>query len=300
MRIIQLIVLCVLSACRAQPYGEFAQQARVGNVEVHAETYDILSKVALGVKRAMPWVQTLPEARKCDTVLIYACSRQQRGGRGTNNEDFIVLRLNPTLSNAEIEYVVAHELTHHHFSEGWSVLPAIIEEGVCELIAEQAVIEEAAQRHVEHAVLLATAIRGGLTVDLSMPCVPGVIPQPWTFTADLERSTLPKVRESLLLSREELFVLKPDSHGEMLTALGYLLASRIGLSTLKQVCDEAHAKGWAIVPPERIFELAHMDGRAPKSWMPFIRALIGPEELEVLEHWQCDPPPETIGQPAAH
>ncbi|MFN0242926.1 MAG: hypothetical protein ACKVWV_08560 [Planctomycetota bacterium] len=175
-----------------------------------------------------------------------------------------------------LRYIVAHELVHRALraiGREWSPLPAVVEEGVCELIAQEIQPEFGVERRADHAVNLATMIQRRLDLEYPRPVAGNLQSATLTLKANLERDGLPAPEAALRLSHAELFDLKSQGQQAALTSFGFLVARRIGVQRLFELCREANERGVNRVCADVLFAEAQLDCREPREWMPAIRDL---------------------------
>ncbi len=293
----QTLVLSALG-CRAVP-SHPRWEHRLDHGVVRAEDPAQADEVAALVRAALPSVQALPGTHRRPLVLHVV---EQLPNELMDGATFHIVDLPDDAGNGSDTYplewieicadalprrrlsLIAHELTHFYLGEVWGVLPQVVEEGLAQLVSTQVDPRYGAEIRVENAVALATAISGGLTVEMPRPAEasapadgePELVP--WWVSGEVDTSQLPTAREALALDANGMWTIEDAGSQRVLYGLGYLLASRIGVDGLYALCQRARAEGLERVPAEWLFEAAELDLEDPLLWKPAIRGLLGEQE----------------------
>jgi len=180
---------------------------------------------------------------------------------------------------------LCHELVHHLLDEPWDTLPTVIEEGLCEKVAEQFGADDPVEFRARRLVAALHAF-GGLSGSLSLHVRPGAAPEivlgmPFQAEPREERGVTPA--EALRLR---------GGYGDIASgklnathyALGYWLVDRIhersGYGALYRLSERATSDGLEVVPIEPILDLAGVPAD-PESWRPYVlESFDGDEVLE--------------------
>ncbi len=185
--------------------------------------------------------------------------------------------------------LVAHELTHYYLGEVWDALPQVVEEGLAQLVSMEVDPRYGAEIRVENAVALSTAISGGMTVempravDASMTGAEAAAPLvPWWVSGDVDATQLPSATEALELDAGGMWTIEDAGSQRVLYGLGYLLASRIGIERLHELCVKAREEGHGRVPADWLYAEAGLDPEEPRRWKTAIADMLGDDEYDVF------------------
>lgn len=268
------------AAIRADP----PLHRRIGAFEVRGVEASLVELVAQTIERRRHAVQDELGrlARDVDRCEVTVQSQQGQDVNGLTQEERddtkrIAVRIGSASSTRAVEATVVHELVHLYLGEARHRLPAIVEEGLCEWIAQRHVPESAIESRAEHLLNMATVIAGAFTFDERT--TEGGHVMTWTIRARIDVERLPNPRAALLLSRDELFVIRPEENHRVLTSFGFLLVERIGLPRLVELVEQSRSSGDAGIPPEALFAAAGLDPHDTSRWMPAVRALASPEQI---------------------
>lgn len=271
------MLLFALAACAAAPrHPELPFTRLAGPVVVHAETAELAEHVERAVQRALPAVEAIPGAIRRDARELRVWFVPGVFIDGRTMDTGIELEVGdavPASGWQNLDLLVAHELAHDHLGPEWRELPAVVEEGFVDGIAQGIVSEAAPRRRATFAVLLGTVIGGALRVGGR------------TYTGRLDPNlvrSLPDVISTFELDRER-YVSRPKHERLFLAAVGWLVASRVDVVTLRRLCAEARAESRTLVPAARILQAARLDPAAPSDWLAHLNALLGPAELRELD-----------------
>lgn len=185
---------------------------------------------------------------------------------------------------ADLERVLAHELTHAALDGTWSPLSGTLEEGLCDVVATALVPEQAARLRAGRLSSAALACGGlRLRVDVRDGRAREGVRLGWSATLRLtsqdQTPTDPldtfRVRAGLSSSRLQASV-KRGYYG-----LAFLVAERIGLRELHDLCTQARAEGLRHLPHSWLLEAAALD-EDPETWRVAAADALGGEELREL------------------
>lgn len=183
------------------------------------------------------------------------------------------------------ENVLAHELVHHSLGASWNTLPPVLEEGLCEVIAEDVSRASDASERGARLVALHTWAGGGFELpesvrarldDGSPASVRASMRVSWTsMPADLPKPSSLLASDALLPRDDEAL----NQRG-FADAVAYVLVRRIGIDALHALCVRAGREGRSRVPASWILASAGLDDGDADGWRDAARALEGPRELE--------------------
>ncbi|MCZ6792091.1 MAG: hypothetical protein O7J95_00585 [Planctomycetota bacterium] len=170
-----------------------------------------------------------------------------------------------------LEQTVCHELIHALLDDSWSALPAIVEEGLCEVVSME-VVAGCARLLRAQRLLGAASYLGEVTASAHLKYTPSAgrhftIQLPVRFTRE-HVDSLPPL-PALRLAGNSLDIL---SEGIELNhyhySFGMWIVERIvqrgGYDGLHRLCREAVRDGLEQIPPERLLEAARLG--PPESW----------------------------------
>lgn len=261
-----------LIACRADAHGTLTATTRAGAIDIHASTAELAARVAAATMQAIPCLQRLPGVQCPATPKMYVREVPGSEIHGVTHEDFVDIEVGREAS--ELDYVVAHELTHYFISGGedrgreWRRLPAILEEGLCEWVAQCAQPKIGDSVRAQHALLTGTLVSGGIRLVLPKPVDSSAPPTLVTLSAeDVDRGELGVLDHALDYTRDELLAIRPVANRRALTSLGFFLVRRIGVDGLRQLVDEARENDQSQVPVARICAAAKLDPNSRREWL---------------------------------
>ena len=224
-----------LSACRsalsADTLATLTAHNRTEYDRVSAELLELVPRVraTLGVWCGpVPHVvllrHELPGSRVAECVRG-VCIRMGREAREDPDEE---------------SHILAHELVHWFASGPWASLPAGVEEGLAQVVADELVPEYAVVEQALRLELLQFAARGGVgPVDVDRALLDG--PEGWEDS--------------------------PPFTSELAAALGHALVLRVGHARLRVLCERAVAEGHASLDLERLYAAAGVQ-RGSRWWVP--------------------------------
>lgn len=139
---------------------------------------------------------------------------------------------------------LAHELVHWFARGPWASLPAGVEEGLAQLVADELVPEYAAAERTSRAILLQLAARGDLgPIDVDRALQKG--PHGWEDS--------------------------PPLMVPLAGALGHAIVLRVGRERLRDLCERARAEGRAELDLEVLYAAAGVQ-RGTRWWVPTARS----------------------------
>jgi hypothetical protein len=206
--------------------------------------------------------------------------------------------------------VLAHELVHAWLGEEWEALPAIVEEALCEVVAEGADPAERAGRRLASVLYFETAFKGGFRFDAQgNPVEPrrlSVAGSPPVFVVEsfhgtarmrIERKGIPGVMEMLELDDDELLTYRDLGQQNLMRAVGYAVVSRIRIERLLELCLRAREEGLSRIPADWLLDAARIESRKLADWSPIFLSWYGDaEKAELLR--RIGPMPEVATLPA--
>lgn len=190
------------------------------------------------------------------------------------------IRIREDRLGRDAECVLVHELVHAHLGPSWEPLPALLKEGLCDVVAFRLAPESAAPVRALR-LLDAAAAHADMALELSW-FEPG--------SGDRQRERLPMAAPpgpDLLeaLGRAGAGVHLSGAGGPDLGRLygsGWLLAdcivSRVGLDGLNALCRDATAQGLALVPTEWLVQAAGVEPGGA-GWPRAVLERVGTAEL---------------------
>jgi hypothetical protein len=157
--------------------------------------------------------------------------------------------------------VLAHELVHAWLGKEWDTLPIVVEEALCEVVAEAADPAERPTRRLRAVLYFETAFKGGFRFDAQgYPIEPrrlSVAGSPSIFLVEtfhgtakmkIDRAGIPSVVEMLELDGKELLTYRDLGQQNLMREVGYVIVSRIPIDGLLDLCLRAREEGLARVP----------------------------------------------------
>jgi hypothetical protein len=192
------------------------------------------------------------------------------------------------------EWFLAHELVHALLGESWNTLPAVLEEGLCDVVAAE-LRPSVAPRIRALRAIEASLYLGRLKLVISHSGIgyrAGNGPLEIWFHYDEPRDQLPL--EQALAPATYAF---REHHGDMddaLYGLGFLIVDqmreRIGYAGLHSLCQRAAANGQASITPSE--QLAAAGLSEPNALFERIYATLGQKEfdawVELLPHFHAE------------
>lgn len=169
---------------------------------------------------------------------------------------------------------LAHELVHYWLAPDWEVLPCFLEEGLADNVKDSVIPTGFAHSSREKALILSSVLFGGLILDAkgtALRCgskltdlVPGESMKVALFSSD--RRTFPTVRETLAVHRDAVkSVRDPEKYAAMF-CFGYLLAARIGVERLHELCVRARSEKRRMIPADWVLEAAGLRIEDEEAW----------------------------------
>lgn len=152
---------------------------------------------------------------------------------GYTSEDEIVLGMQ---LREQPEATLAHELAHWYLDGEWDLLPPALEEGLADLVAVEVLPEIRVCTQRQHALVLDTSRQ------------------------------LPSWEEVLRLDTEDCKDVEHARRTVAARAMGYLLAKRIGVAGLRELCAMAHAQGLAMLPSDLVLQRSGLDSTSEAQW----------------------------------
>lgn len=277
----------LLAACQGpQPQLPYSATRVAGRVmarsQATAEKYaDLIDQLTPRVRSLLPSSNDLP-------VDLRVVSDEERntvkGATWRMGGGFKWIEIDSTTSSGVERFLVAHELTHFVLDETWDQLPAVMEEGLAEVVAMSVDPDSAPLRRGRHARDLGTALHtqsfesGGE----SRLVLTGIAVRLWDSGRIVTPPfgafrTLPDLRAALRLGPVGFAGLDPGDSA-LLYAVGYLLAARIGIPGLHLLCERAAEEGLSTVPADWIFQAARLDPDDRQAWVIAVHGWWGEAE----------------------
>lgn len=179
-----------------------------------------------------------------------------------------------------LEHTLGHEAVHFWLGDTWNTLPPIVEEGLCDMLAESMVGRPIVAERARKLVLLHTWNEGALRMPLSDVLAssgPRELRDQITITvswSELARE-LPTVEEAL--AGEAIL---PDDEDEAAlrhwqASVGEVLARRIGVDALRDLCERARRQRLERVPAHWILAAAGLRADDKEGWRRAFAVLDG-------------------------
>lgn len=220
------------------------------------------------------WAQRVPDGQ-----INGACFRE-------NGVRWIEVR--SMLSVESERHMIAHELLHHWLGPEWEEMPFFVLEGWADYAADVAGHREPAGERVDQVILLASTLFHGLVVDNAGDAVRCALGDERIGASEIILANgglgvpMPprswRMRAVLSTCRAE------DVHGtnaqyfESWVGLGYLIAARIGIEKMHQVCLSAHSSGQKVISPDCLLQAAGLTEEVAENWNRAIIDLLEPSE----------------------
>jgi len=138
------------------------------------------------------------------------------------------------------EMLLVHELAHWYIGGVGEQLPLILEEGVADMVTGEVLPEWSLSIRALHAHFLR------------------------------QIQSLPDPAAMFRIQDSSAWKGRSETEARALRAMGYALATRIGLDGLRELCAEARARGLAHIPPERLFERVRIDPLRLEDWTALV------------------------------
>lgn len=179
-------------------------------------------------------------------------------------------------------WFLSHELVHALLGPTWDTIPAVIEEGLCDVVAAE-LHDDVAGRIRALRAIEASLFFGKMQVVIEhRGNTPGNRRRETEIWFHYDRGAFPESLEDVLAPPTLDLQRRPRNMGDALYGLGFLVAERIhrqsGLDGLNALCRQAHAAGLDAVPVERLLEAADLSDRDERAKAP--RELLGAAEFD--------------------
>lgn len=290
-RALSIAALAFAAACASvpsEPESRVVVQGLHGSVgardEATAKAYlAMLDRYAPAVRSAVVDALVRPVRVHVDEEVEIAGATRFLGGVTVHTQHAAWISLSTRVATPE--NVLAHELVHYSLGPSWSTLPPVLEEGLCDVIAEDVSRTSDASERGARLVALHTWAGGGFelpeslrarlddgapasvraTTRVSWTSMPANLPKPSSLLAD--DAVIPRDEEAL---NERGFA----------DAVAYVLVRRIGVDALHALCMRARSENRTRVPASWILASAGLEDRDASGWRDAARALEGPRELD--------------------
>jgi len=273
----------LLGACASPGASQRALEhvREFDGVRVEAETAWMAESVRDAALDVLPRVLLFEGFAMPDEIRIVVRAALDHAIDGRRYADRIEIDIPESVRSGRVEglrLLVAHEIGHHVLDASWRRLPALLEEGLVEFVAQRAVPDEAPTRRAILALLLAADQGEGISLAAPTQSDPGPRAR-WKLEPGY-RSVSP--REALELSRYDFFELPIDSR-QVSTALGWRLVEDRGVHGLR-----ATVRAGANVPrgPEAWWNALGRAAPIRPISLAEILGIVGPEEVSALERWR--------------
>lgn len=231
MRLLGSLALASLAGCSSFLTVPPAVKIEVDVGEVRAPSGDQAAELASWVAQIDPEVRALLGTEGKRLVVWQSAEEAPGITVAVATTERIVIG---SEQNKSTSFALAHELAHWHATGLWDNLPQVVEEGLCDLVACEA-LGVSNPDSDGYRFLLALE---GKNVDLEH---------------ELSR-TASNYRDGGELELQVSY------------ALGFALASKIGVDGLRRLCAEQERDGGGTIPPERILAAAGLDSQDVASW----------------------------------
>jgi hypothetical protein len=287
LRMSMLLSLAGIAAC-ASTREPLAHSARDGLLAVHAvsaQDADIVLQLARELYPAVAGVPHMLPMREVelrvwrDSGRFSSGANRWKGEVKSRRQSWIELHLGSDAT--QYRWILAHELSHYLLGDEWLPLPMIVEEGLCDTIAERLDPATGASRRLSHAVLLSSWLGPGLYVTQTQPETGRS--ETVHLRVRIDPDELPSIVSMLRFDEKSYHSVRDPKHNQLLYAFGYLLVNRIGIEKLSQLCSQARTAGVETVPPEWLLAAAGIRPGDAESWKRAVDGLIGSGELDALE-----------------
>jgi len=198
-------------------------EARAWSIAEAQETCDLIDELAPTVRT---WLgENIDAPPRIDRM-----PRSENGWDGTVYPDRILLG---PLPEADLRFVIAHELVHWYAAGSWNLLPHLVEEGLATTIALRLAPERSDLRRIAYHWYVRWALEGRTP----------------PFDLDFAFS----------LTGASWETLEGDPRVMSLYGLGLVVAEWIGVDRLHQMCLDAQRHGLARVPTGELLRAAGID-----------------------------------------
>ncbi len=191
-------------------------------------------------------------------------------------------------------WFLSHELVHALLGPTWDTIPAVIEEGLCDVVAADLHSDVAPRIRALRAIEASLFFGRMLVVVEHRGNTPGNRLRESEIWFHYDRGAYGDTIESVLEPPTLDLKRRPSNMGDALYGLGFLVAERIhrssGLDGLNALCREAHDAGLDAVPVARLLEAADLSNPNTRANAP--RELLGAAEfnswVELLPGFHAD------------
>lgn len=286
MRLLPALLLLVAACATAKP--PLSNTASDGLIRVNAAEGPDAMRVLHLAREIYPQVAGAPHMLPMRELELRVWRTDGRFSSGANRwkgeirqrrDSWIELYLGS--DDAQYRWILAHELSHYLLGDEWLPLPMIVEEGLCDTIAEKLDAVTGASRRLSHAVLLSSWLGPGLQVTRVNP--ENGRSETVQLRVLIDPEELPSVVSMLRFDEKSYHTVRHPRYNQLLYAFGYLLVNRIGVEKLSQLCAQARTAGVPTIPPEWLLAAAGISPGDKDSWKQAVDCLIGEGELNALE-----------------
>lgn len=266
--LLALALVVAASGCLAPP-PRFVKECQFG--VVRADHPDTLQRFRTLVEELYPRVvESVPASvpRPCDLwaqnrLRYYRFSSTTDGHHGFTVIDSDPARIHVRADSPFPDWIVAHELVHATLGDAWAPLPAVVEEGLCDVIACQLCPHRAGQIRMRR-MTGALGYLGKYALYYQYDTPFGADPQlrGLQATHSVRFSISYQRNEKSVLEALQLPALPGDTDVGAEYGIGYVIASRIvarhGIGALLEMCQRARVEGLELVPAEWLLRAAEL------------------------------------------
>jgi hypothetical protein len=251
------LVLWMTSACTSLPVPAPPVVVRNAQGEVRASTEADAQRVALLLEELAPKVRAmLGETRDERPRLFVLDELDERFGPACNTAGVILMGPD---SRKDERFTLAHELVHWQASGAWKALPPVMQEGLADQVAIEVVPESGPSTAVEYVYKLSTGRR----------------------------------RDPILamqVTAREFSDMPHDDDRSGLYAIGFVIASRIGIRELYALCLKSELEGHEQVPAYWLLARARLPSTDIGEWNLVVQGSIPPDPPWVMVRTRDEPP----------
>lgn len=273
-------LLALLGGCLAPPppisvdtaYG----MVRAERDEDALEVAELLTEMAPQIQEILPGVQD----RRVDVwvqeqLRLYRWQERTESVRGFTllADEFEATRIH-LRGGGQSSWYLAHELVHALIDESWRPLPALLEEGLADVVAEELNPQYAA--HIRaHRLFNVSLLTDGLLLNVAWSEPDDRPRRRWPVRSATMRVMMPpgedepidggdllRLRELLSADRASLhnhFHELPESYYGLAWLIVSRITERVGLDGLHAMCVEAHENGQDVIALDDLLSAAEME-----------------------------------------
>lgn len=168
-----------------------------------------------------------------------------------------------------LAFVVAHELAHFYFQEYQALFSPVLEEGLCDLIADQIYGTNSMEK--SQVVIALVSYMDRVNLKLEGPLSKSRIARLMLDVPPLEE---------VLAYASKTILQTDDLEAQRIYGIGQMLAINIGLQGLQQLAERCQEEGRERVPIAWILEAAELDPLDQEHLEAAFRRALGGEDVE--------------------